>query len=146
METTISAVCRQVHLQRAAKGLFRGTFGRPVVIRQIEMGDSQVKGAAQHGAAVFERIDAAEIVPQAERNRRQHDAGLAAAPVDHAVVTGGICSVQTDWLLQTTLQDSDVAHAFRACRVGNLADAGFHSTGAGVEKSLDTAPTSACAT
>ena len=117
------AVCRQVHLQRAAKGLFRGTFGRPVVIRQIEMGDSQVKGAAQDGAAVFERIDAAEVVPQAERNRRQHDAGLAATPINHAVVSSGICSVQTDWLLKTTVQDLPGGARTRACRIGTHADA-----------------------
>jgi hypothetical protein len=60
------AICRQVHLECAAECLFRRAVGRTVVIRQIEMGDSQVEGAPQHGAAVFQRIDAAEIVPQAE--------------------------------------------------------------------------------
>ncbi len=54
------------------------------------MGDAQVKGASHHGAGVFEDIDAAEIVPEAERNRGQLQSAASAAAIQIGVIiTGG---------------------------------------------------------
>ena len=41
------------------------------------MGDAQIEGAAHHGAAVLKDIDAAEVVPQAQRDGRQAQAAAA---------------------------------------------------------------------
>ena len=51
------------------------------------MRDAEVERAQQHRAPVLERVDAAEVVPQAERDRGQLEAALADAVVTHAFVT-----------------------------------------------------------
>ena len=43
------------------------------------MGDAAIEGAANDGAAGFKDVGAAEVLPQAERDGRQHEAGAAAA-------------------------------------------------------------------
>ena len=50
------------------------------------MGDAKIEGAAKDRPAVLEIVDAAEILPQAERDCRKIEAAAAAAPVWHASV------------------------------------------------------------
>lgn len=63
------------------------------------MSDAQVEGAAQHGASVLQRINAAEVVPQAEGDGRQEQAAAAGAAVWHGVVAGGGSLVGHGWSL-----------------------------------------------
>src|SRR5882672_40422 len=51
------------------------------------MRDAEVEGAARDPAAVLEHIDVAEVVPQAERDRRQSYAARAHAVVAHRLVS-----------------------------------------------------------
>ena len=67
----------------------RLAVGRAVVVRQIEMRDAVVKRRAQNGLLGFKRRDAAEIVPQAQRQRRKQKPAFAAAAIGHRVVSGG---------------------------------------------------------
>jgi len=53
------------------------------------MGNAQIESVQQHGAAVGERIHAAEVMPQSQRNGRQLEAALAAAIVAHRFVMFG---------------------------------------------------------
>ncbi len=57
------------------------------------MRDAAIEGAADHGAAGLEDVGAAEVLPQAERDGRQHEAGVAAAAKVGVVVAGGIGNV-----------------------------------------------------
>ncbi len=55
------------------------------------MGDAAVEGAAHDAAGFLEIVDVPEVVPEAEGNGGQQQAGIAASPVGHAaVVAGGI--------------------------------------------------------
>ena len=60
--------------------------GRPVVVREIEMRDTEVEGTAHDRATALERVDPAEVVPEAERDRGQHEPAAAAPVVPHPVV------------------------------------------------------------
>src|SRR3954452_11923878 len=70
----------------AAEILFRRTVGRSVVVGEIEVGDAEIEGAPEHRAAGLEIVDAAEIVPQAERHGGKVEPAPSAAPVGHAAV------------------------------------------------------------
>ena len=59
----------------------RGT----VVVGQIKMGDSRVKGRAQDLLLHAQGRDVPEIVPQAEGEPRQHQAAVSASPVKIAL-------------------------------------------------------------
>lgn len=72
---------------------FRAAVGRPVVVRQIEMVDAVVEGGAQHLALGGDRRGVAEVVPQAEGDRGQHQAARAHLAVRHALVALGIGNV-----------------------------------------------------
>ncbi len=77
----------------AAEIFFRRTVGRAVVVGEIEMGDAVIEGILQDGAAGFEDIGTTEILPQAQRDRRQFQARPAAATVRHfgiAVTRGDV--------------------------------------------------------
>ncbi len=49
--------------ENGSKILFGRSWWWTVVVGQIEMGDAQIKGPTQHGAAVFEGIHPPEVVP-----------------------------------------------------------------------------------
>ena len=57
------AIGKEIFFQDLAESFFRRSVGRAVVIGEIEMRDAEIEGAAQHGAAIFEVIHAAEVVP-----------------------------------------------------------------------------------
>jgi hypothetical protein len=60
------AMSLEVLLQDEAEILLGRAVGRPVIIGEVEMGHAAVEGAADDGAAGFEDILAAEVVPEAE--------------------------------------------------------------------------------
>ena len=54
-----------------------------VVVGQVEVDDPVVEGTAGHAADVREGLQAAEVVPQSEREGRQQDTALPGAAVRH---------------------------------------------------------------
>jgi hypothetical protein len=50
------------------------------------MRDTEIERTMNHGARIFKNIDAAEVVPQAKRDRRQLQPATAAAVVAHGLV------------------------------------------------------------
>ncbi len=79
----------KVFAERDAEVLFGGTVGRAVVVGEVEVGDAAVEGAANHGAAGLKDIRAAKVLPQAEGDGGQHEAGVAATAEDGVVIAGG---------------------------------------------------------
>jgi hypothetical protein len=63
------AVRAEIEVQEAAHRLLGGAGGRAVVVGEIEVGHAPVEGATHDGAPVLERVHAAEVVPEAERDR-----------------------------------------------------------------------------
>ena len=63
------AVGAEVLCEQQAEGFLGGAGRRAIVVGQVEVGDAQVEGAAQDRAAGFQDVDAAEVVPEAQRNR-----------------------------------------------------------------------------
>ena len=76
-------------LQQAPERLLRGAVGRAVVVGEVEVRDAEVERAAHDRAARLERPVGAEVLPQAERDRRQQQPAAARAVVRHAVVAPG---------------------------------------------------------
>ena len=76
----------QVLLEQAAERLLGRSVGRPVVVREIEVRDAAVERAPQHRARRLERLVAAEVLPEPQRDRRQLQAPAPAPPVRHGVV------------------------------------------------------------
>src|SRR5437764_110263 len=66
--------------------LLRGPRQRTVVVGEIEVRDPEVERAEDYGARNLERVDAAEVVPEAERHARQQQTAPAAALVGHDVI------------------------------------------------------------
>ena len=62
---------------------------RPVVVGEVEVGDPEVERAAQDRAAGRQRPVVAEVLPQAERDRRQLQAAAPAAAVLASLVAVG---------------------------------------------------------
>ena len=83
------AVGGEVLAEEAAEILFGGAVGRAVIVGEVEVGDAEREGAAEHGAGVFEAVDAAEVVPETEGNGGQEETARAAAAIGHGVVAGG---------------------------------------------------------
>ena len=77
---------REILLQQGAERLLGGAVGRAVVVGEVEVRDAEVEGAAHDRAARLERPVASEVLPEAERDRRQQQPAAAAAVVGHAVV------------------------------------------------------------
>src|SRR4029077_16128272 len=83
---------REVLAEDLAEHLFGGAVGRPVVVREIEVRDAEVEGAAQDRPARLDGALVPEVPPEPERDRRQLQAAAPAAVVGHvlvAVVCGG---------------------------------------------------------
>ena len=55
--------------------------GRPVVVREVEVGDAEVEGAAQDRPLGRQRRLVAEVLPQAQGDRGQLHAAAPAAAV-----------------------------------------------------------------
>jgi hypothetical protein len=84
------AVRTEIVTQELAERLLGRTVRRAVVVREIEVRDPQVERAADDRAAPLERVDAAEVVPEPERDEGQVEPAPAAAPVAHrSVAVGG---------------------------------------------------------
>ncbi len=77
------AVGGHVLVHDPAKGLLGRAGRRAIVVRQVEMGDAQVKGAPHHGAGVLERVHAAKVVPKPEGDGRQEEPAHPTPPVRH---------------------------------------------------------------
>src|SRR6185295_5336112 len=83
----------QVLAQHTAEVLFGRAGRRPIVVGQVEVGDAQIEGAAQQGAAVLKDIHAAKVVPQSQRDGWELQTAATGAVVVHGRVTllrGGI--------------------------------------------------------
>ena len=83
------AIGREILLQQAPERLLRRAVGRAVVVGEVEVRDAEVERAAHDRAARLERPIGAEVLPQAERDRRQQQPSPPAAVVAHAVVAVG---------------------------------------------------------
>ena len=70
-----------------AEVAFSLAIGRPIVVGQVEMRDSVVKGGAQDTLLYAEGRDIAKVVPQAQGDGRQLQAAVAAAAVFHFLIT-----------------------------------------------------------
>ncbi len=77
----------QIEPQHLAEVGLRAARRRPVIVGKVEVCDPEIEGAAHHGASVFKRIHATEVVPEPERDKRQLQAALARAAIRHGVVT-----------------------------------------------------------
>ena len=80
------AVGGEIFLQDASEILLGRARRWAVIVCKIEMGDAEIERPAQHGAGVLENIDAAEVVPQTERDGGQEYSASSAAPVLHCRV------------------------------------------------------------
>src|SRR5262249_17203924 len=69
-----------------AERLLRGAVRRPVVVGEVEVGDAEIEGAAEDRPARLERPVAAEVVPEAERDRGEKQAAPARPAGPHLVV------------------------------------------------------------
>ena len=79
----------------AAEGLFGRTVGRAVVVGQVEMRDAPVEGVMQHTPGVGEGPLGPEVLPKAERQRRQQHPAASGPPVGHpSVVTPRVGKVR----------------------------------------------------
>ncbi len=83
------AQARKFGAHDLAEGRLGAAGRRAVIVGEVEMGDAEIEGRAAHvDLAVMRRI-AAEIVPEAERNGRQLQAGTARAVVLHLRIAVG---------------------------------------------------------
>ena len=82
------AQAAKVAAQDVAEGELRGARRGPVIVGEIEMRDPEIEGPAADGAFRFRGLVEAEIVPQAQRDRRQFQPAAAAAVIDHRIITG----------------------------------------------------------
>src|SRR3954471_144248 len=77
----------EVRVQNASEVFLGGARRRSVVVRQVEVRYSQIESTAHHRAAVLKRVYPAEVVPQTERDRRQHQTAAPATAILHRVIT-----------------------------------------------------------
>ncbi len=78
----------EILFEQQAERILGGAGHGTVVVGQVEVSDAQVEGAAGHGAGVLQPVDAAEVVPPAERDAGEFQSAAAHAGVWHAVITG----------------------------------------------------------
>ena len=100
----------KVGSHHSAEVLFGGAIWRPVVVGEVKVCDALVEGVVQHFALHIKGPVVAEVVPQAERDRRQHQARFANAAKDHmgVAIRRGLPRIQGVW--HTLVIDID-AHA-----------------------------------
>ena len=58
-------------MQVISEVLLGFAVGRPVVVCQIEVGNSKIKGAAQHFPLVCKAVVCSEVVPESKRDFRK---------------------------------------------------------------------------
>ena len=87
------AIGAQVLAVDAAEVRLGRAVGRPVVVGQVEVRDAKIERSAQRRAVRRERPVVAEVLPQAERDRRQRDPAASHAPVGHRLISGGVGEV-----------------------------------------------------
>src|SRR5260370_6647440 len=80
-------VWAEVAGQQLPECRLRCAIGRPVVVREVEVGDPEIEGPAQYGARVLEGAGGAELLPEAEGDRGQLKPAPATASVADGVVT-----------------------------------------------------------
>ena len=83
------AVAGEVGAQELAEGGLGRARRRAVVVGEVEVGDAGVEGGADDGALGIVGGVPAEVVPEAERDRRELQAGAAAVAIGHAAVVAG---------------------------------------------------------
>ena len=83
------AVWAQVGRQDPSEVLLGRAIWRPVVVREIEVGDPAVECPPDDRPLCRERPILAEVLPEAERDRRQVQAAPPDAPVRHRFVAPG---------------------------------------------------------
>src|SRR3546814_8569637 len=71
------AVRGEIGREDAAEILLRRAVWRAVIVGEIDMRDAAIERAAQHRAAGFEHVRAAEILPQAKADRGQIEPAVA---------------------------------------------------------------------
>ena len=77
---------------------------RPVVVGEVEVGDPEVERGAEHRTLRVQRRRVAEVLPEAERDRRELQPAPPTGAVRHAVVSIGRslvphgCTVPEPWL------------------------------------------------
>ncbi|OPZ49786.1 MAG: hypothetical protein BWY91_02983 [bacterium ADurb.BinA028] len=76
----------QIAPEDRAKVALGAAVGRPVVVGQVEVRDTQVEGSAQDRLLALQRDVVTKVVPQAQRDRRQDEAAAATAAHRHPVV------------------------------------------------------------
>jgi hypothetical protein len=81
------AVRIQVLLQQHSEVLLGRAVRRAVVVRQIEVRHAEIECTADDRAARLERAVVPEVLPEAERDRRELEPAPAAAAVEHSVIT-----------------------------------------------------------
>ena len=81
-----AAIRSEVVTEDAAERLLCRPVRRPVIVRQVEVRDPEVEGPAHDRATGLQGALAAEVLPEAERDRRQVQPAAAAAAVSHAAV------------------------------------------------------------
>ena len=77
----------QVRAEDAAEVLLGRAVRRPVVVRQVEVGDPEIEGPADDRPLRLHGAVAAKILPEPKRDRRQFEAAAAGAPERHAGIT-----------------------------------------------------------
>lgn len=75
------AVAGEVFGEDASDVFFGGAGWRAVVIGEVEVGDAAVEGTADHFAGFLVVVDVAEVVPAAEGDGGEEEAGVSAAAV-----------------------------------------------------------------
>src|SRR5664280_2570107 len=83
------AVESQVRREDPPEVLLRRAIGRPVVVRQVEVGDPEVERAVDDRALAVDRPAVPEVLPEAERDRGQEETAPTRSPVGHVVVARG---------------------------------------------------------
>ena len=84
------AVGPEVFIHQASHRLLGRAVDRPVVVGQVEMGDTVVEGVVGNLAATLVGVDASEVMPEAEAYLRQQHTRASATLILHPVVVAVI--------------------------------------------------------
>ncbi len=88
------AIGGEVSCHDSAEILLGRAVGRPVIVRQVEMGDAAIEGPPKDGAAGLEHVRPSEILPEPQRNGGEVDPAPAAAAIGHgARIAIGCCLI-----------------------------------------------------
>ncbi|MNZ79073.1 hypothetical protein D3C78_976670 [compost metagenome] len=85
------AVRQQIILQNFTEGFLGGTGRRPIVVRQIKVCNTQIKGSSCHRSSVLVLIYPAKIMPESKRNRRQLKPAFSTSAICHHFVSFVVC-------------------------------------------------------